>query len=376
MPRSKSEKSNSVLSYAVSALIPLAALAVFYLLSGNQDIMERICSGFSAPVLTFLGRAFSHIPVTAMELFIILAGVCLIVFVWRLISALLTGSRPRILILFRYILVLAAILAWVWNGYCWLWNTGYYGYSFAQKAGLESGGMSVSELYNAAEFFLDNANTLSTQVSRDESGLFTGEFDDFADDYESIFLPLEEEFPFLAGVSTRPKGVYFSRIMSKTGFTGIYFFGETCINTDQPDWGIPDTIAHELAHQRGIHLEAECNFLGIAACVQSSDPEWRYSGYLSGLIHLMNALYSAAPDSWVELRGRFSPGLEADWLENSRYWQAAEGTVSKVTDKVYDTFLKINEQPSGLRSYGECVDTLVLWLKTSSYSPMCGDFAG
>lgn len=375
MPQSKSKKSNSIisnslLSYVVGALLPLAVLAVFYLLSGSQDTMERICSGFSAPVLSFLGAAFSHIPVTAMELFIILAGVCIVIFLWKLVSALLTGPRPRIFILLRYILILAAILAWIWNCYCWLWNTGYYGYSFTQKAGLESGGMSVSELYDAAEFFLDSANSLSTQVSRDENGLFTGDFDSFADDYDSIFIPLEEEFPFLSGASTRPKAVYFSRIMSKTGFTGIYFFGETCINTDQPDWSIPDTIAHELAHQRGVRLEAECNFIGIAACIQSASPDWRYSGYLSGLIHLMNSLYSADPDSWNELRGRFSPGLEADWLENSRYWQEAEGAVSKATDRVYDTFLKINEQPSGLRSYGECVDLLVLWLQTSPYSPM------
>ena len=31
-------------------------------------------------------------------------------------------------------------------------------------------------------------------------------------------------------------------------------------------------------------------------------------------------------------------------------------------DKVYDTFLKVNKQESGIKSYGECVDMLVTWM--------------
>ena len=160
--------------------------------------------------------------------------------------------------------------------------------------------------------------------------------------------------------------------MSRTGFTGIFFpfSGETYINTHQPAWSIPNTVAHEIAHQRGVHLEAECNFLGIAACLESDDIRFQYSGYLCGLIHLTNALNSADPEARAAILKDFCPELEADWNYNSRYWREMEGTVSKVSDKVYDAFLKVNTQPSGLKSYGECVDLLILWMQESSRSPV------
>lgn len=372
MTPAQNSKNRHILPYLIGALIPLLLLAVFYTLSANKDVMERICTGFSTPLLRKMGSFYSRAPVSIMELFIIIAAAAVIVFVWKLINAMLSGRRPRIFILIRYILVLTAILAWIWNGYCWLWNTGYFGYSFGEKSGLEADGISTEDLYNAASFFAEKSNELSTQVQRDENGIFAGSFDDFKDAYDTLYLPLEEEFPFLNGDTTMPKGVYFSKIMSMTGFTGIFFpfSGETYINTHQPDWCIPDTIAHEIAHQRGVHLEAEANFTGISACIQSDDVTYQYSGYASGLIHLMNALYKADPDAWKSLRSTFTPQLEADWTENSRYWQEMEGTATKVSNKVYDTFLKVNTQPLGLQSYGACVDILVTWLNTSEYSPM------
>ena len=158
------------------------------------------------------------------------------------------------------------------------------------------------------------------------------------------------------------------------GYTGLIFpfTGETYINTDQPAWDIPNTIAHEIAHQRGVHFEAEANFIGIAACIQAEEIYYQYSGYMAGLIHLSNALYTVSPDAYFEISDNFSAHLKADLQHNTRYWQEKEGKLNDITDTVYETFLQINNQPSGLRSYGECVDLLVFWLHTSSFSPLEG----
>lgn len=366
----ETEKKRPIAGYLAAALIPLLLLLGFYLLSGNPSLMERINSGFSIPVLRFMGRNLSRVRFSFMELDIALALLAAAVFLVSLIIRLIRGPKPKIMIPVRHLLVLVAVVSWIWNGYCWFWNSGYYGRSFSQKAGLKTEGLTVEELTDAANFFLEKTNELSAQVPRDKNGLCSCSFEELLTEAETLYGPLEEEFPFLKGEQTVPKAVFYSKIMSMTGFTGVYFpfSGETYINVHQPDWAIPQTISHELSHQRGVHLEAESNFCGIAACIQSDDVLYQYSGYMSGLIHLSNALYTADRDAWKALRENFSEELTADWNENNRYWSEMEGTVTKVTDKVYDAFLRINTQPAGLKSYGMCVDTLVLWLNTSEYS--------
>ena len=71
--------------------------------------------------------------------------------------------------------------------------------------------------------------------------------------------------------------------------------GESNVNIDSPACLLPSTVTHELAHQRGIASEQECNFLAVAAATSAEDPAYRYSGYLMGYIHLSNALYRADP---------------------------------------------------------------------------------
>lgn len=78
-------------------------------------------------------------------------------------------------------------------------------------------------------------------------------------------------------------------------FTGFYFpfTGEANLNVDCPASFLPSTIVHEMAHQRGIASEQECNFIAIAVSLASGDPVYRYSGLLMGYVHLGNALYRA-----------------------------------------------------------------------------------
>lgn len=82
-----------------------------------------------------------------------------------------------------------------------------------------------------------------------------------------VFDGIYEEFPCLVMEDHVPKGVRFSTALSAMDFTGFYFpfTGEANLNIDSPACYLPSTIAHEMAHQRGIASEQECNFIAIAA---------------------------------------------------------------------------------------------------------------
>ena len=131
---------------------------------------------------------------------------------------------------------------------------------------------------------------------------------------------------------------------------------------DAPACLLPATVAHELAHQRGVTSEQECNFLAILASTTCDDPAYTYSGWLKGYIHLGNALYQADPEAYRAIRDSLPDTVLTDIAHNNAYWaQFQDQTVKKVSNKVYDSFLKGYGQEQGLQSYGTVVDLLVAY---------------
>lgn len=151
--------------------------------------------------------------------------------------------------------------------------------------------------------------------------------------------------------------------MSYLDFSGFYFpfTGEANLNDESPACYLPANICHELAHQQGIATEQECNFVGILAAITAESPAYQYSGYLMGYVHLANALYRAAPETWQTLRDSLPDTVRADLRQNSAYWAQFDGLVNTAATKVYDGFLKSNGLTDGVQNYGTVVDLLLAY---------------
>ena len=50
-----------------------------------------------------------------------------------------------------------------------------------------------------------------------------------------------------------------------------------------------------------------------------------------------------------------------DLLDHNAYWDTYRGTISEVSDKMNDMYLKANAQETGTKSYGRMVDLLLAW---------------
>ena len=237
--------------------------------------------------------------------------------------------------------------------------------SFSQRAGIKTEPYSVETLARVTDLFAQNAARLSNQVARDDEGHFAEDRRGLPGAWGgTVYDNLTRKFPFLSMESVAAKPLLCSRLQSILGFTGIYspFTGEANVNMDAPACLFPATIAHEMSHQRMVAREQEANFVGIAACIASDDPVFQYSGWLMGLIHLCNALYSVSPDTWYAIaEARFTPELSQDWNDNNAYWNAFDSPVEDAATDVYDSFLRGNGQELGIRSYGACVDLLVAY---------------
>jgi hypothetical protein len=149
--------------------------------------------------------------------------------------------------------------------------------------------------------------------------------------------------------------------MSHLNFTGVYscLTGEANINVDAPQMGIPSTTMHEMAHQRGIAREDEANYVAYIACMAHPDIDFKYSGSSMALQYCMNALYAEDPDRYFNLIEYYSNEYRRDIESRSAYWQQFQGETQKIANKINDTYLKLNGQTDGVKSYGRMVDLLM-----------------
>ncbi len=276
------------------------------------------------------------------------------------------GRRWRVLGCRRRARSGAGIL--IWACYTAFWGVGHLAPSFySSQTGLEAKPVSAEQLQRTAALFAQGANRYADQVARDETGLFSEDILSLFSRTDSLYTQLEEEFPALAGPVRRAKPMFYSPLMSALGFTGFYFpfTGEANVNIHSPGCMVPVTIAHELAHQRGVVFEDEANFTGIAACLSQSDPIFRYSACLMGYIHLANALLSADVEAWEQVSGSLSQPVLRDLEDNNAFWARYDTPVSDAAEGVYEGFLQSHGEDRGMQSYGACVDLLVAYYENA-----------
>ena len=265
--------------------------------------------------------------------------------------------------LYRFFLTVVCSGLSIYAGFCLLWGVNYYADSFQQQSGIYARSCTVEELEAVTADFAHQLAQAADNVQRDENGCFAVSRQEIFAAATSVYAPSYEEFPCLRMKDHTPKAISCSTVLSAMDFTGFYFpfTGEANLNVDCPASFLPSTIVHEMAHQRGIASEQECNFIAIAVSLASGDPVYRYSGLLMGYVHLGNALYRADPDRWQVIRDTLPDTVVADLRQNSAYWAAFEGPVNDAASRVYDSFLKSNGESRGVQSYGTVVDMLMAY---------------
>ena len=265
--------------------------------------------------------------------------------------------------LYRFFLTVVCSGLSIYAGFCLLWGVNYYAESFQEQSGVYARESTPEELARVTEYFARQLAGCADQVKRDENGLFAESRADIFAHSVRVFDGIYDEFPCLVMEDHVPKGVRFSTALSAMDFTGFYFpfTGEANLNIDSPACYLPSTIAHEMAHQRGIASEQECNFIAIAASTTAQSPAYRYSGWLMGFTYLSNALYRADQEAWKQVRVLLPDTVVADLRDNSAYWAEFEGPVNDAAQKVYDSFLKSSGESRGTQSYGTVVDMLMAY---------------
>ena len=322
------------------------------------DFFNRYISSIPRGILALLTNI---LPISFAELLIIFSPIILF-FIIRAAIKKYSASWHDVGI---FCITVLSVLSLIFSTFVFAFGTGYHNYSLDKKLDLDKKEVSAEELAKTAEWLIDEVN----------SSLYAVEFKDKSSSVNpytirqtnllllDAYKKLSSEYDFLPKLTSYVKPIILSKPMTYTHISGVYTFftGEANVNTNGPDYSIPYTMAHELAHQRGIAREDEANFIAFLVCINTNDPYIKYCGYMNLCEYVLGALYSADQKLWEEAYKKLDNRAIYEMIAyNEFYEKYQDNVVGEISGAINDAYLQANGT-EGTKSYGLVVDLAVAY---------------
>ena len=345
--------------YALAALCAVLYIC-FICFPEFSDIFNRYVSPF---VRGFLATLTGWIPFSLAEFLLLMVSfivIAIVVFGLKRYS-----SSWRDVLIFS--LTILSVAAYVFSTFTLGFVPAYRGSRLDKKLGLDKQPVSAEELRDTTYAVLEELTAIESEIGFKSDGfsVMPYSYEELNDKLMDAYDVACEKYDFIPKLHSRVKRIMLSEPMTYTHISGVYTFftGEANINTNFPDYTLPYTAAHELAHQRGIAREDEANFVAFLVCKESDDVYIRYSAYLNMYEYLRNALYAANTDYYTETYYSVPVNCRKEMTAYSKFFDKyRENVIEEVSETVNDTFLTINGT-EGTRSYGMVVDLAVAYYK-------------
>ena len=196
---------------------------------------------------------------------------------------------------FGWILALSCLFTLLNTG---LFSLGQYATPMAEDLLMEMQDYSADALEDAALYYRDKANVLSRHINRDDSGVIFSSFEDLNKQAGEGFryLTYNRGFAIFSGDTSPVKELGWSDLYTRQGVTGmtVYLTGESAVNTQMPQVGLPFAICKEMAKRMMIYNDSEANFAAFLAstCHDQLSDEFKYSAYLMAYRAIYNTIAS------------------------------------------------------------------------------------
>lgn len=365
---SATERETKPLRFPRFALIFYAVTAVSAILYVIFLCSERFSDGFNRYVASVIRGMLAHltnwIPFSLAEFMLILLPIGIVgltVFGIRRYA----DSWRGVGIYCGSVLSVAAL---IFSIFTWGFAPAYRGSTLDRKLGIDRRDVSVEELYQTALILSAHLKEFDGKIAYSTAEGFSVmpySYDEMNDELLLAYDRVCDQYPFVQRLHSRLKPVMLSKAMSYTHITGVYSFftGEANINVAFPDYTIPYTAAHELAHQRGIAREDEANFMAFLVCLASEDPYLRYSGYLNLFEYVASSLSSADAERYGEVWQTLPQRVRGEIVAYSDFFdQYRDSVAGEVSEVVNNTFLTMHGT-EGTKSYGMVVDLAVAYYR-------------
>lgn len=382
------------ITFLLRMVLPVVIALILYL---TAWVSPGFCDWYSRYIFPIWGSTYGRItellPFSLGELLLYLGVLLLLIgLIWGIASAVLRivcrGRTPGISAYVIYLktlgqIISAVLLIMVLN--CFIL---YHCPTFGERYPAFYEGTSPDAYETARrvillhDYMTGEANELAKVIHRDEKGQAICEID-MEEEAIRDMKSLGERYDLLQGFYPRPKRLLWSSFFSQQSIMGYYFpFSmEANYNALMQPCHMPVTMCHELSHLKGFIYEDEANLIGYLACMESEEPFFRYSAYLSVLGYLqrdydkvMEALEHEDESVRKDLEALTDHAEMTDLVKYDRAFLTAEAwaqvkkhspfstkTVSKAADAFLNANLKWNGIADGTISYSRVVDWLLIY---------------
>lgn len=314
----------------------------------SAEAMTRSVARWYGAVATFISKIFDFVSLT--ELLFVFLGVLGIVLFVKFIRCLIKGKFIKG---FSKLLTIGIITIAVIDTYHISCEAAYNRKPVPLPYYTEeTDGAEFVDIYN---YYIDDINYCSSVLPFQKSGDVVNymTIKDITSEVKKAYKIIEGNSyynPYFGST----KSMISSFIYREFQITGVTFspLGEANINYLIPVADIPFTIAHELAHTKGVMREDEANQLAFYVCLNSEHPYLRFSAY-GRYFYLMRSLTTKTylnEDQRTNQLHKAEPQLSRYESFEYKFWKEHD-LLAKIGDFFNNLYIKSSGVKEGTTSY-------------------------
>lgn len=349
-------------AYMKNKLLITAVLAVMIILLVNLNsvpqLVERFYSeGLYKGISFLLHLLFGWLPFSFGDVIYVLVIIWLIYAIIR-VTYLLIKDRFNLagsLFLKLVIGVETGIVI-----FYLFWGLNYFRPSAGKRLGLQDTSYTIKDVEAVTRMIIDSANmSRNTLTLADLHQPNDSIYNTATGAIKTLSVTSPDFSVFMPGV----KSSMISPLLNYLSTSGYYnpFTGEAQINYQMPVFTRPFTACHEMSHQIGFGREDEANFVAYLVGIHSKNRLLKYAAYYEGSIEFLRYIRRRDTVMHHQLKSLLNTGVKHDLKTDSTYWVNYAGKIGLISGKFYDSFLKANNQPAGLRTYNRMIRLTMAW---------------
>ena len=341
----------------LTPLLLIVIIIVLHLLPGYW--IEKIYSTHIYPPIAFTLRTLTGwLPFSLGD---ILYGFAFIWLLYKMVQ--FFRQKPTWKKFFLGLRNLAVKFLWIYLFFLLLWGINYYRYGIGYQLNIIPESYSTEDLKNTTAQLLLRLNANAKKLDSIHYNYPADKiiFQQAAGMYKNV----EKKYTCLHYKHAAIKKMFAGTMGSYCGFLGYYnpFTGEAQVNITAPDFVIPFTTCHEMAHQLGYASESEASFIGYLATKYNNVPVFNYSAYFDLFTYANAELYYRDSVGAKQNMKMLDTLVKKDYAVYRKYLKDYRNPVAPLLTRLYGSYLKAHNQPKGIQSYDEVVAWIVAYYK-------------
>ena len=347
---------DDLLARYLSYFLVVQILFVQFISRFPQTIEKYFSNGFYKVLSLFYRSAIGWIPFSIGDIIYAIFILLFIRFIYILFRDEFTELRS-------YFLSICGTLSVLYFLFYGSWGLNYYRIPLAEKLQIRQGSYSTEQLHDFTLNTIKKINLLHSEVSKNDSIPYLVPYkrNQIYKMTKTGFERVGKKHKFLKYKVPSIKSSILSTPLSYMGFAGYLnpFTGEAQVNSKIPIYTFAFTACHEAAHQIGYAAENEANFIAYLATTSHSDPYFQLSGHITALKYLVNELHKRDAVLYKETISMLNKGIIKNLQASSEFWETYKNPLEPIFKKSYNTYLKVNKQKGGIKTYNYMVDLLI-----------------